>query len=252
MLSTDRLQDYPDLGERISEIVRDRIVNGRLLPGSALLAAEIARELGVSRTPVTDALNRLAGEGLVEVIPRRGYVVARLDGERFADLLEARMMIEMVAAERGMGLVSAADVEALGRLITEMEECLDASGCYRDYDRFVAADAEFHRRIVLAARNHHLCTLYDRLCSHFHIARMAHAATRQHRPTVTSLRAHRRIQQAFAARDGRAAKEAIQDHIQAVLQGLLATQVEQPAKPPTVVELEAGHAEHPADDGPDA
>lgn len=99
------LTDYPDLGEKAYQFIRDQILGGALAPGARLLVVDLAKRLGVSRTPVKDALNRLSAEGLALRIPRKGYLVLAIQAREVAELMEARLVVEMGAAERGIDLV---------------------------------------------------------------------------------------------------------------------------------------------------
>src|SRR5512138_2133489 len=115
------LVNYQDLGERVYEVVRDQIVTCELAPGSPLPVGDLARQLGVSLTPVRDALNRLAAEGLVDDVPRKGYFVSSLDPEDVSDLLQARRLIEMAAVEHGLDSVEASQLADMERLVDEMQ-----------------------------------------------------------------------------------------------------------------------------------
>lgn len=210
------LVNYPDLGERVYEVVRDRIVTVELAPGSPLPVGDLARELGVSLTPVRDALNRLAAEGLVEDIARKGYFVASLDPEDVTDLLQARRLIEIAAVEQGLDLIESEQIEEMGRLVDEMEGWLDDHGGYRDYAEFSRRDSQFHQLLVASARNRHLQQVYRGLSVHVHIYRTNLAArVGYHRGTAT-VNEHRAILEAIRGRDLRAVKRAITRHVDGV------------------------------------
>ena len=98
---------------RVAALLRERIAKRELAPGSRLVELDISRELGVSRSPVREALLRLAEEGLVEILPYRGAVVVPLDKARLAELLEFRLALEHFALER---LVSSRDRDRIARL----------------------------------------------------------------------------------------------------------------------------------------
>ena len=207
---------YPDLGQKVYQIIRDQILTGQLAPGSPLLTVELAENLGVSRTPVKDALNRLSAEGLIEDVPRKGYFAARLDVADVVDMLEARLMIETVAVERGIGLVQPALLEEMGSLLREMEKCVDEGGQFTDYPRFVELDSRFHQLIVGTAGNRHIGEAHRRLSVHLHISRIHFAAQVGHLRSAATLREHRAIVDAFAAGDLTAVKGALADHIESV------------------------------------
>jgi len=134
---------------RVAGALRERIAKGRLKPGSRLIELEISRELGVSRSPVREALLRLAEEGLVEILPYRGAIVVPLDEARLTELLEYRLALEHFALER---LVERADRNAIARLRDRVEKLRAAIG-RNDREAAVDADLGIHRETISLAGN---------------------------------------------------------------------------------------------------
>src|SRR5512136_2843678 len=91
--------DRTDLTERTYAVLKDRILTRRMEPGARVSVPEVASALGVSRTPVNDALKRLANEGLVEIVPRRGTFVTGLTASDVSELFDIRLLIEAHAVE---------------------------------------------------------------------------------------------------------------------------------------------------------
>ncbi|MGE5619587.1 MAG: GntR family transcriptional regulator [Sphingomonadaceae bacterium] len=211
------LVNYPDLGEKVYEAIRDRIVTCELAPGSPLPVVELARQFGVSLTPVRDALNRLAAEGLVEDVARKGYFVARLDPDEIADLLDARRLIELAAVEQGVYLLEADQLAEMRRLLAEMIQLFDEEGRCLDYAEFSKRDSQFHLLVVSSARNRHLLKIYRGLSVHVHIFRTNLAAQGGYRRSLASVREHRAILDAFEARDLQALKDALNQHVRGVV-----------------------------------
>ncbi len=149
----------PGLGRSTSELsarerayfdLRHRILTGRLAPGTTLLEAEIAGLLGLSRTPVREALIRLEEEGLVEIRPRRGVTVKSLGLRDIADILDIFSALEVRAVE----LAAAQDLpatllEELDATLSEMEGATAAG----DIPRWSDLDDRFHSLIVAACGN---------------------------------------------------------------------------------------------------
>ena len=210
------LTNYPDLGEKVYQILRDQILTGQLAPGSPLLVIELAEKLGVSRTPVKDALNRLSAEGLVEDIPRKGYFAAKIDVADIIDMFDARLMIETAAVERGITLLTPAESEEMRRLLHEMEQCIGEQGVFIDYPRFVEMDSQFHQTIVGTAKNRHLSEIHRRLSIHLHICRLHFATQVGHRRSAETLREHEAIIEAFSNRDLAALTKALKEHVESV------------------------------------
>jgi DNA-binding GntR family transcriptional regulator len=134
---------------RVAAVLRERIANGELAPGSRLIELDISRELGVSRSPVREALLRLAEEGLVEILPYRGAIVVPLDKARLAELLEFRLALEHFALER---LVQRRDAGELARLREHVERLREAIA-RGDRQASIDADLAMHREMVAAAGN---------------------------------------------------------------------------------------------------
>ncbi len=210
------LANYPDLGERVYEAVREQIVTCELAPGSSLPVVDLARQFGVSLTPVRDALNRLAAEGLVEDVARKGYFVARLDPEDIVDLLNARRLIELAAVEEGIDRIEADQLAELKRLFDEMRQFFDDEGNCLDYAEFSKHDSLFHQLIVSTAENRHLVQIYRSLSVHVHIYRTNLAAQGGYRRSLASVREHQAILVAFESRDLPALKAALNAHVRGV------------------------------------
>ncbi len=217
MAKSELLVNYPDLGEKVYEAVRDQIVTCELAPGSSLPVVELARQFGVSLTPVRDALNRLAAEGLVEDVARKGYYVARLDHEEIVDLLDARRLIELAAVEQGIDLAEPEQVDEMRRLLDQMGQLFDEDGRCLDYAEFSRLDSQFHQLVVGTAKNRHLLKIYRGLSVHVHIYRTNLAAQGGYRRRLASVREHRAILEGFESRNLAAVKRTLSAHVQGVM-----------------------------------
>ncbi|WP_046863603.1 GntR family transcriptional regulator [Microvirga massiliensis] len=129
--------------------LRDAIHEGRLKPGERLREEELAQTLGVSRTPIREALGRLQARGLVEVAPPRGLIVAALDSQRIIELYAVREILEGAAARFSAEHASPVEIAAMRRL---------AQDCAAAKSAAVAAErnARLHRMIYEAAHNRYL------------------------------------------------------------------------------------------------
>ncbi|MBV8154090.1 MAG: GntR family transcriptional regulator [Candidatus Eremiobacteraeota bacterium] len=144
---------------RVAALLRERIAKRELAPGSRLVELDISRELGVSRSPVREALLRLAEEGLVEILPYRGAVVVPLDKARLAELLEFRLALEHFALER---LVSSRDRDRIARL-REHVGAMRAAIARGDRHATIEADLAMHRDMVAMAGNALVARAYESL-----------------------------------------------------------------------------------------
>jgi DNA-binding GntR family transcriptional regulator len=142
---------------RAYEYVKQRLLDGRFAGGSLLSENEIARELGLSRTPVRQAFVALQGEELLDLYPRRGAVVRPISSSEAEEILEARLLIETHCAVRVCAYGSRV-AQALEPSLARQEAALPDGAL-----EFSAADREFHHTIVAANGNSLLTRQYDAL-----------------------------------------------------------------------------------------
>jgi DNA-binding GntR family transcriptional regulator len=148
-------------GQAYLMLERD-IVTLRLAPGQLLTEAFLIERLGMGRTPVREAVQRLAWEGLMEIRPRAGVAVAALDPADFAKVLEARRGVELVLAKSAARYASSADDEAFAFVGDQMREA-EKSG---DVDLFLDADKAFDTVLAGAAANPYAARLAAPLQTH--------------------------------------------------------------------------------------
>jgi GntR family transcriptional regulator, rspAB operon transcriptional repressor len=123
-----------------------------LLPGSRIIEKELCAEMQVSRTPLREALNRLALEGLVIIVPYRGYAVAPLTVSGFRELCEVRRILEAETCALAAERATPEDIkrlEALAELKYRRED-------KRTYEKYLRANSAFHQALVRSTRNEHL------------------------------------------------------------------------------------------------
>jgi DNA-binding GntR family transcriptional regulator len=128
------------LWERVYEHLRSEIRQQRLAPGTELSEVALARELGVSRGPIREAMGRLASEGLVTIRPRRGAVVRALTAQELVDAYQVREVLEATAVRLAVPRLTPADLERLEQLVEEMAIRAEKG----DLNRFFQANVAFH------------------------------------------------------------------------------------------------------------
>jgi DNA-binding GntR family transcriptional regulator len=203
--------DRTALAEQTYQVLKDRILRRQLQPGERISIEAIAQGLGVSRTPVTDGLKRLAVEGLVEIVPRRGTFVSTLTAKDVAELFDVRAVIELYAAQRI--LRDDRTEEFLNRIGLPMEHMRQAtaSGDYRDYPGFMDGDRDFHLALVDLAQNSRLSRVYAELNVHIQVSRAHYLNTVE--DAVQALREHDAIIDAFRLGDPQAVQVSLGTHI---------------------------------------
>ena len=198
------------LTQRVYVAVRGAIRNLGLHPGQTVLEREVADALGLSRTPVREALVRLEADHLVRLIPRRGFAVLPVDAE------DMRRIYEVVEGLEGMAVLlaaerhSAEDLEQLDESIRRQEEALDVD----DLVAWTRADEVFHEQLLDASGNTHLHRLLDPYTDHLHRVRL-YTVRRRPRPAKSTAE-HRAVLGIIRLGNGRAARELHQSHWQRV------------------------------------
>lgn len=141
----------PIAREMLSSKIKDRILQlileGDLQPGDRLVETRIARELGVSQSPVREAIRDLAGVGFVEIEPYRGARVRRFTRDEFLDDMEIRGELEAIAAHRAASRIDESQIASLKVLIDEMHAMAEAGDAHGQ----AMKNTEFHRTVVIAA-----------------------------------------------------------------------------------------------------
>lgn len=211
--------DHTDLTEKTYLVLKDRILRRQLRPGEKISVPEVAEALGVSRTPVTDALKRLATEGLVEIIPRRGTFVTEVTARDVAELFDVRMMIELYAAQtvaqNGKVDRFLEDIEAP---MAGMEQAI-VDDDYKDYDAFIANDRDLHLALVKLTENEHLIRIYKDLNVHMRVARAHYLNSVE--DARQAQREHEAIVDAFSSGDPDRINHALSTHITNVKERIL-------------------------------
>ncbi len=137
------------LSETLREAIEEEVATGKLLPGTHLDEIELAQRFGVSRTPIREALSMLAGEGLVEIRPRRGAVVAQVTPQRLVEMFEVMAELEALCARLAARRMTDADLRAL----EEAHERCRTAAAGRDSDAYFYANEHFHQAVYNAGHN---------------------------------------------------------------------------------------------------
>jgi GntR family transcriptional regulator, rspAB operon transcriptional repressor len=196
--------------DSVFEILRENILGRGFRPGDRLDVRALAGQLGVSATPVKDAINRLAAEGLVEIRPRSGTFVAELAADAVAETFEIRRALECLAAE---GVIAHLTPDLLSRFRDIVDAMDRPVSSERDRTEHERKNVELHSLLVETSQNRRLAELYRSLNAHLTIARI-HSRRRPDRERLEhERREHRAILAALEARDTAALVSALDRHI---------------------------------------
>lgn len=216
-LTADRNEltaDRSALSDRVYQLLKTRILDLDLGPGERLHVDNLSAQLGVSQTPVREALNRLSAERIVTAAAYRGFHVSPLlSSEELAQLLSARRVIETAAVGKAPAACTNTEVEQLSHLVAEMDRMIQAD--VLDAKTFNAIDAGFHRMTVAMSGNRFLLNAFDSLHAHVQIARHYHGRSLDQACSANI--EHHRLLAAFAERNGELAAQEAGLHIDGVL-----------------------------------
>lgn len=153
------MNEYLPLRDVVFNTLRQAILKGELKPGERLLEIHLAQKLGVSRTPIREAIRKLELEGLVRMIPRRGAEVARITAKSLKDVLEVRRALDAFSCELACERRTDEDIEALRVACEEFEEATRT----KDATVIAKADVKLHDIIIRAAGNDRLTEILNNL-----------------------------------------------------------------------------------------
>jgi DNA-binding GntR family transcriptional regulator len=208
-VAVDPLEDTSTFAERAYRALRDVIVSLDVYgqPGEVRLdERRLAEDLGVSRTPVREAMVQLEREGFVRSVPRRGVYVVRKTRQEVVEMITAWAALESMAARLVTQHASAEEIASLRKMFAKFEN----GELHAKLDEYSEVNIEFHQTIVRMARNSVLISLAENLFTHMRMIRMKTIGERDR--ADRSIRDHLDIIEAVEARDTRRAEELVRNH----------------------------------------
>lgn len=199
---------HRSLTESAYERIRDDILNGKIAVASALSEVDIARRLGISRTPVRHALGRLRQEGLLEIGPRRQSIVRGFTAEHREELLMIRQALEGAALRKACAIVTRDDLDPL-RVTLLRQQRAAAEGWEED---FVQLDERFHLEIAQLAGMPILFDFLSQLRGFVRVMRLGTKRPPEHMAQVAA--EHEEIIEALERREAQAAVDALTRHLE--------------------------------------
>ena len=207
-LAPIKLDSYQPLREVVCESLREAIRSGVLKPGERIMEIQLAEELGVSRTPVREAIRKLELEGYVVMMPRRGTYVASMSIRDINEIFEIRTALESLSNGLAADHITDDELEHLQRLLVII------GGYIKDgnIEKIVETDIEFHDLLYHAARNERLVGIISNLrdqLTRFRTLSMSYPGRLEE-----TLEEHRLIVDAIASGDRKAASRAAERHME--------------------------------------
>lgn len=210
-----KLDTFRPLGEMVYESLRDAIISQTLKPGERLMETDLAEELGVSRTPVREAIRKLELEGYVVMIPRKGAYVAGLSIKDINEVFEIRGSLEALAAALAATRATQGEIDEMERHLLLEAHHWETS----DLIKTIEVDTRFHELIYKAARNSRLLNMIREIREQVQRFRTTSLGVPGRMKFAIS--EHRRIVEAIADRDPETARKAAHDHIESSEHALL-------------------------------
>jgi len=203
------------LKEEALSRVKEFIMKGRYVPGQRIVIDTLAKELGVSVTPVREALHHLAAEGLVSVEPRKGFTVKKWEPKEIEDLLYLRMYLEKLATRLFIERASERDIEELSMIVKQMDSAVQSS----DLEALTMFNSQFHNKIVQGSGNEELHKIMESLSAKLHRVRILSLSYpgRMEQSCIE----HKAIFDAIKERNVISAEKAVEEHIKNVMTTLL-------------------------------
>lgn len=199
--------DGGSLREQVFKAIENAVLNGEYKDGDSLNELKISKELGVSRTPVREALMQLELEGLVRNIPNKGAVAVGVTEKDIEDIYAVRIIIEGLAARLCAENISENELKRLGEIV-DLQEFYLSKG---DYERIWSLDGEFHGIIYAASQNRPLCFMLS--IFHNYIKRARDISVNVEGRAEKTAAEHRAILNAVEKGDGELAERLTAEHI---------------------------------------
>jgi DNA-binding GntR family transcriptional regulator len=203
------------LRNKVFNYIKSQILNGQLKHGDAIIESKMAEELGVSRTPIREAIQLLEMEGLVESTPNKGIVILGISAQDVQDIYAIRCLVEGLAARWATGRLTSAQIKELKKTLDLMEFYANKD----DMNELTELDNHFHQLIYKASGSRILKQTLGTLHQFVQLARLESLMV-PHRLEDT-LHEHRAILSAFLEKDPTKAEKAMSDHVQKASQNII-------------------------------
>lgn len=204
-----KMDEFLPLRDVVFNTLRQAILTGELKPGERLMEIHLAERLGVSRTPIREAIRKLELEGLVTMVPRRGAEVAQITEKSMNDVLEVRRAVDALCVELACERISQDELASLEKACDHFAETVRAKE--KDVKKIAQADVALHDIIVQATGNQRLIQLVNTLSEQMYRYRFEYLKDfSQHEKLIEE---HRIIYEAIVKKDRETACEAAKTHI---------------------------------------
>jgi len=209
-----KIEGYELLSQKVYQVLKTEIIKGSLRPGTKLLEGKIAKQMGVSRTPVREALKELAVQGFAKMSPNQGVVISDASVKDIQEVLEIRGVLEGLAARLVTKLIKKKEIEELEKILKKME-CYTQKG---DILAFSEMSAEFHELILSICGNSRLIQIRKNLYDQAHRYRVRSLSNPER--LKYPLKEHQEIAEVLKRKDAEQVDKLSQKHIEYVLKNI--------------------------------
>ena len=212
---TVNMNEYLPLRDVVFNTLRQAILRGELKPGERLMEIQLANKLGVSMTPIREAIRKLELEGLVLMIPRKGAEVADISEKSLRDVLEVREALEELAVQLACDKITKEEIEDLKKAAEDFKKILKS----RDITEIAEADVRFHDIIFMATDNQKLVQLLNNLREQMYRFRVEYLKNEEVHPQLIA--EHEKIIEHIMERDKAKASAIVSEHINNQVEGVI-------------------------------
>ncbi|KAB3540962.1 GntR family transcriptional regulator [Alkaliphilus pronyensis] len=203
-----KIEGFKPLREIVFENLREAILEGKLEPGQRMMEIQLAEQLGVSRTPVREAIRKLELEGLVIMVPRKGAYVADVSIKDIMEVLEIRAVLEGLAASLAAERMTDEELDQLEMISYKFKRSYQLD----DIEGMIEKDIEFHDRIFNSARNEKLVQIAQSLREQIYRFRVTYIS--EYNKAKELVEEHQAILETISQRDAEKAYEVAAKHIE--------------------------------------
>jgi len=210
-----KLENYELLSQKVYHVLKNAIVRGDLKPNSKLMLSEISESLGVSNTPIREALNKLASESFVKIIPNKGIIVKEVNIDDLQEILQVRAFLDGLIGKLASKKITDKEIRDMMEIINKMEYAVkrDDRLTYNDLD------IQFHDFLLNITENNKLREIYNNLIIHLYKIRIRTLSI-PNRMNL-SFKEHRDVALAIKERNLNKADKLSQIHVENILKSIL-------------------------------
>jgi len=201
------LKEHLSLSDRIFEIIEEAILSGSIGPGERIIETELAKNLGTSKSPVREALKKLEGEGVVDLLPRKGFIVKKIDRKSVEDFCEVMFIVEPPVAALSLKKRDRTVCKKLDKIMKDMRSSLSQ----KEYRLYLTLNRNFHGLFYELTENELITKVFRILYNQTDIFRSTFLYTGER--LLRSMEEHLAIADAYQKADQQLLEKAVKDHL---------------------------------------